>query len=307
MSDLRLVTTNLDVKIDNYLKTPIEVTTIKENHSKIRKELKIDLKNFKLSDLIVKKLFMIFDKMYFKNLIQDKLYNNNYDLDFGISNKFKNSAGYCKYTRNKVEIVFSNFIFEKIHNNKFKSIEINSLICYDIVDVLINLMEHEITHLILFIYDNYKNDIKSGHNDQFKKIVYNMYRHTKISHDLLTGDIEKYKEDKDNASNELKIGMKIECKKNSGIVIDIKPKYILYKTDTTVRGCKFNEYKIINYKFEPYQKHIAKLKEKLKIGTQVRWGKYYGPVTNIINNRVYFKDVNTLRIVWILIDIVELI
>ena len=52
---------------------------------------------------------------------------------------------------------------------------------------------------------------------------------------------------------------------------------------------------------------LIKLKKKLKIGTQVRWSKYYGSVTNIIGNRVYFKDENTLRILWILIDLVELI
>ena len=59
-----------------------------------------------------------------------------------------------------------------------------------------------------------------------------------------------YKEDKDNASNELKIGMKIECKKNSGIVIDIKPKYILFETHVKrqqeleiVKNLLFNENK----------------------------------------------------------------
>jgi hypothetical protein len=306
MSDLRFVTTNLDVKIDNYLEKIIDNKTIKENYLKIRKELKINIKNFKLDEFIIEKLFMIFDKLYFKNLIQDKLHNNNFDINFGISNKFKNIAGQCKYFDNKIEIIFSSFMIDKIYNDKFKSIEINGLLCYDIIDVLIKLMEHEITHLILFIYDNYKNNIKSGHNDQFKKLVYNMYRHTKITHDLLTGDIDKYNKHKDNANKKLKIGMKIKCNNNIGTVINIKPKYILYKIDSTIKGCKFNEYKIINYDFEPYQKYLTKLKKKLKIGTVVKWSKYYGPIINIMENRIYFKDDKTSNIIWALIDIIQL-
>lgn len=158
---------------------------MKENHEKIRKELNINLEKFKLTKQIVKNLFLIFDKIYFKNLIQDKLYDNNIKLNFGLSNKFKNLAGMCRYNGNKIEIIFSNYMISKIFNSNFKSIEINGLLCYDIIEVMINLMEHEITHLILFIYDRYKDDVKSGHNSQFKNIVYNMYRHTKITHDLL--------------------------------------------------------------------------------------------------------------------------
>ena len=307
MQGIRFITTDLDKKIDFYLKKIIDDRTIKENHAKIRKELNIDTKKFKLSAVIVKRLFMIFDKLYFKNLIQEKLYDNDIDIDFGISNKFKNLAGYCKYTRNKVEIVFSNYIMQKIYDDKFTSIEINGLLCYDIVEVLINLMEHEITHLLLFIYNMYKDDVKSGHNSQFKDLVYNMYRHTKITHDLLTGDVEQYKEHQENASKELKIGMTIQCKKESGIVIKITPKYILYKVNDKVKACKFNQYTISNNKYEPYQKHLEKLKNKIKVGVEVKFNKYYGPVTKITEDRVYFKDENSSRLFWCLFDFVELL
>jgi hypothetical protein len=204
-----------------------------------------------------------------KNLIQEKLNYYDIDIEFSISNKIKNVASYVKYHKSKIEIVFSNHIMDKIHNEKFKSIKINGLVCYDIVDVLILLMEHEITHLILYIYYNYKNDIKSGHNSQFKDIVWNMYRHTKITHDLLTGDIEKYENHKDTAKKELQIGMKIKCNKYSGTVINIKPKFILIKIDNHIKGCKFNDYTITDSNYKPYQDKLKKLKKKLKIGIEV--------------------------------------
>ena len=305
MNNIRYITTKLDEKIDEYINNLIDNKTIKENHIKIKNELKMNLDKFKLSKAIVTKLFLIFDKIYFKNLIQDKLHNNNINLSFGISNKYKNVAGMCIYHRNNMEIIFSNYIITKIYDSKFKSIAINGLLCYDIVDVMINLMEHEITHLILFIYDRYKDDVKSGHNSQFKDIVYNMYGHTKITHDLLTGDIEEYNKCKDKACDEVKIGMKIECGKNSGIVVDIKNRYLLYKDNDKIKSCKFNEYKIIDSNYKEYQDYIKKLKEKLEIGTEVKCGKLYGPITKIINDKVYFKDEMSNRIYWCLINFIE--
>jgi predicted SprT family Zn-dependent metalloprotease len=230
----------------------------------------------------------------------------NINITFNTSNKFKNLAGYCKYYNDDIEITFSKYILEKIYNDKFEKININGVTCNDIVDVLIGLMEHEITHLILFIYDNYKNDVKSGHNSQFKSLVYNMYRHTKVTHDLLFGDINKYEKHKKEAIQKLEIGMKIKCKKNTGIIIDIRPKYIFYKNETNkINACKFNEYEIIDKNFMPYQKYISNLKKKLKIGVEVKWSRYYGPIVKVTDNRVYFRDENTSRIIWCLIDIVE--
>jgi co-chaperonin GroES (HSP10) len=306
MDSIRSYKRDLDSKIDIYLKKKIDEKVIKDIRVKIRKAMNIDIKKFSLSEDIVKRLFMLFDKVYFKNLIQEKLNHNDIDIEFSISNKIKNIAGYVKYHRHKVEIVFSNHIMDKIHTDKFKSIEINGIVCYDIVDVLIVLMEHEITHLVLFIYYYYKDDVRSGHNSQFKDIVWNMYRHTKITHDLLTGDIAKYEKHKDTANKELQIGMKVKCKKYAGTVINIKPRYILIKMDNRVKVCKFNEYTITDPKYEPYQAKIEKLKKKLKIGVEVQYEKYYGPITKIKDDRVYFKDENTSRIFWLLIDMLEL-
>lgn len=371
MNGIRYISTKLDEKIDQYIDKTIDDKIINKNHNKIRKELNIDLQKFKLSKAIVKKLFLIFDKIYFKNLIQDKIYNNNVSLIFDISNKYKNVAGMCIYHGNKMEIIFSNYIITKIYNSKFKSIFINGLLCYDIVDVLINLMEHEITHLILFIYDRYKDDVKSGHNSQFKDIVYNMYRHTKITHDLLTGDIEEYnkckekacdevkvgmkiecgkysgivveirnkylvfndngklrickfnaykiidknykeyhdtiKKNKEKAYDEVKVGMKIECGNSSGVVVEIKKDYLTYKNDDKLKVCKFSEYKIIDENYEEYQNYIKELKEKLKIGVEIRCGKLYGPITKIINDKIYFKDELSSRIYWCLINFLDLL
>jgi len=305
MNGQRLISTDLDKQIDIYLNNIINDENIKKNHTRIRKKLNINLKNFKLTPSIVKKLFLIFDKIYFKNFIQIKLNLYNIKLNFNVSNKCKNTAGFCKYYKNNIEIIFSKHIIEKIYNDNFNEIKINGVSCFDIVDVLINLMEHEITHLILFIYDNYKRDVKSGHNSQFKNIVYNMYRHTKITHDLLFGDINQYKLIKENINKELKVGMTIQCNKNTGIVINITPKYIIYKAENKIKSCRFNEYKIIDTNYKLYQDYIHDKKKNLKIGINVKCNKYNGVVTKITNDRVYFKDEKTLLIYWCLIDFIE--
>lgn len=134
MNNIRYITTKLDEKIDEYINNIIDNKIINENHIKIRNELNINLNKFKLSKAIIKKLFFIFDKIYFKNLIQYKLYNNNINLDFDISNKFKNLAGMCKYNGNNMEIIFSKkitsqfFLLNLVKFNKNTNKIINKII-----------------------------------------------------------------------------------------------------------------------------------------------------------------------------------
>lgn len=109
MDNIRYTTTNLDNIIDIYIKKKINDNTIIDNRIKIRKKLNINIDKFKLRSSIVKKLFLIFDKLYFKNFIQDKLNDGNMKIKFDVSNKLKNTAGYCRYENNNVEIVFSKY------------------------------------------------------------------------------------------------------------------------------------------------------------------------------------------------------
>lgn len=306
MNNIRYITTGLDNTIDMYIKKKINDNTIINNRIKIRKKLNINVDKFKLRSSIVKKLFLIFDKLYFKNFIQEKLADGNMKIKFDVSNKLKNTAGYCRYENNNVKIVFSKFIIHKIYNDKFTQINLGGVICNDIVDVLIVLMEHEITHLLLFLYDKYINDVKSGHNSQFKLLVYNMFRHIKITHSLLFGDLEKYEQSKKDTYDNLKIGMKIKCNNKIGIVVDIRDKYIHFMNNNKIYGCYFNDYEIIDTNYESYQNHINNLKKKLKIGVKIKCSKYNGPITKITDTRIYFKDDKTSRTAWCLYDVIEL-
>ena len=307
MESIHLHKTKLDDKIESYLKKQIDDNFIDKARVTIREALNVNVDKFRLSETIIKRLFILFDKFYFKGLIQKKLNYYDIELEFSISNTMKRTAGCVKYHKHKLELAFSAYIINKIYAETFNSIRISGIICYDIIDVLIVLMEHEITHLILSIYFGYKNDVKSGHNSQFKTLVWNMYRHTKITHDLLIGDIETYKKHQDTAHKELRIGMTIKCGKHSGTVINIKPNFILYKTDNDVKGCKFNEYTILDSEYEAYQEKRQRLKDQLKIGVQVRCKQYYGPITKIKHDRVYFQDENTSKTIWCLIDFLELL
>ena len=298
--------TKLDSKIDYYLKNKILLSDIESNHKLIRSKLNIDNQNFKLKSSMVKKLFLLSDKIYFKNLIQDKLKQINYTIDFKITNKFKTTAGCCAYCQNKIDLVFSKYVLNKIANDKFQSIKINNIICYDMTDVLICLMEHEITHLILFLYTRYKNDVKSGHNEQFKNLVYNMYSHTKITHDLLAGDLQIKENCKNKAINELKIGMKIQSKNYNGIVIKIKTKGILYLTETKLRICAFNDYKIIDNSYREYQNKILDLRKKLKPNIKIKTFHHSGILIEVIDDKVYYKDNSDEKIYWSLIYLISL-
>ena len=104
MDNIYLYKRDLDNKIDLYLEKKIDENFIKESRIKIRKALNINIKKFLLSEDIVKKLFILFDKIYFNNSIQEKLNYYDIDIEFSISNKIKNITGYVKYHKSRNSI-----------------------------------------------------------------------------------------------------------------------------------------------------------------------------------------------------------
>jgi hypothetical protein len=52
-------------------------------------------------------------------------------------------------------------MIDKLYNDKFKKVMLGRIECNDIIDIIIVIIEHEIIYLILFLYNKYKNDVKS--------------------------------------------------------------------------------------------------------------------------------------------------
>lgn len=290
MNNVRTITTDLDTMIDYYLNNIIDSKTINKNRKLIEKKLNIKNKNFNLNIELIKKLFLIFDTIYFKNLIQDKLYSTDIELYFKLNEGKTNYIGNVNFSNNIIELEISQYIINTLYNSKTKDndIKIFGLKSTNIIDLLIKVMEHEITHIILLLYNKYNPSDKTGHNSQFINIVNNMYRHTDIAHDL----------------NLIKVGMKTK----DGIIFRIKNDDIYVKTDDMkVKIYKYDEITIIDKNYKPFLLYIKKLKSKLKVGKVFHTTKFSAKITKIDNENdiVYFIDENTNNEVWLFIVFIK--
>ena len=238
----------LKSKFEYYLKNMQSDELINKNRKLIHDELLNS--NNKVTPSLVKKCFELLDKIWFNDSIQNFINDKN-KIKFQVSEKLTKTAGYFMKKKNLYIFKLSSFILNNLFNSKIKTVKINGILAQDVTYVLIILMEHEIMHLIVnSLLKNHPlnpQKEKSGHTEIFKILVYNMYHHLKITHELLHGDVTQFEEKTNLMRNELQIGDKIECttKKFVGIVVEIQKKYAIIKIDNQYKSCLLNNVNIL--------------------------------------------------------------
>jgi len=149
-------------------------------------------KNFEnIKDDDIEKWFKIIDKVFFDNNLKKQLIKLNAKLDFIWCKKLKKSWGACNCSYKKfydhIKWNFSIKISLKIFSNLFakneKILKNGGLNCEDRLSCYILTLEHEIIHLIIFMFCFNEKD--SSHWIMFRKIIYNIFWHTKVTHNLL--------------------------------------------------------------------------------------------------------------------------
>jgi|TARA_B100000524_G_scaffold345916_1_gene245278 hypothetical protein len=178
---------------------------------------------FELTNKHVKDTFIILDKVYFNYNISKFIKKTNSRISWKATSKLTKTAGFCKYKYFSdnygnfdygiYEINISKKIIDNIFDNKkIKSLKINGLHCKDRLECLINLYQHEITHLLIAIFCTKDGIGMGGHTRMFKNLAYNLFGHTEYKHFLLDGDSLKTEEEIKTNKTNLEIGDKIKTK-----------------------------------------------------------------------------------------------
>jgi hypothetical protein len=182
-----------------------------------------DVQNIK--DSIIKKCFELIDSKLFENTISKYIKHNNFELEYNTSNRYKKVAGTFGVKGTVLKFTFSKSILDNLFAHDVKFVEISGVKCSCLMETIVVLMEHEMTHLILFLLKNHKDNIgteKSGHTVTFKKFVKNLFNHTKITHQLNLGDIDKHHEENKKSGDLLKVGDYVKCKDGNGMLVKIE-------------------------------------------------------------------------------------
>lgn len=179
---------------------PIHVKNTDEFIKTNRKYIYEQIKN-KYGDNVIgntealKYIYKLYDDVFFMGWISQVM-NNNTSLKFMFSKKLTSSAGMCTLRKGCFyTIKISSDIMNKIKQSKSKYSVTGGLKCYDHVECLQLVFEHELCHLIVFLNikffkSHYDKNVYSAHGIFFKQLSSSFFGHTEVTHQLLL-DIEQ--------------------------------------------------------------------------------------------------------------------
>ena len=238
----------------------------------------------KLTPKDIRDTFRILDKVYFNKKIEKYIIDEDLHLDFKTSAKLTKSAGICKYKdkdrKCKYQIGVSSVILESLFKKGEKSFKIGGLQCNNILECYINIFEHELTHLIIFMFCPKLGLEMGGHTETFKDITKNLYGHTKYKHMLLEGDYETMKKKKKELKTNIEIGDYVISKPFNGKTFEGVVKKISGKSVTLLldNGQMVRIYYQMIDRIEGNKKEILKkiddnieeIKKTLKAGNEIK-------------------------------------
>ena len=125
----------------------------------------------------LKEIFEIYDDECFEGDMQKYIYNKKYVLEFRTSGeKTFTTEGICLTTCNYTITIPINY-FSRVKG----VVNVAGHMCKDQLECLIRVMEHELTHLIIFMLCD-DNNIAEEHGRLFMDVLHKLFRHTDYRH-----------------------------------------------------------------------------------------------------------------------------
>ena len=199
---------------------------------------KLDGENFtSLTRSHIATLFDTYDDVFFNGAILRRIKDRNHKLTFAISKSTSKVAGLCrrdtdgsKVCTYTLEIPDAMFI-TKFTSGKAEMLRANGIPCTTRLECLQLVFEHELTHLIMFVWNVVEMAISQGrtkatyspHGSIFKCLVKHFFNHTGVRHELLGGDISKQLS-RDNFRVGETISVNVRGKDVLGTIMKINPK-----------------------------------------------------------------------------------
>lgn len=194
---------------------------------------------------LIQQIFTYIDQVIFGGKLTDYVTENQIDFQFKVPKSMTSTAGFFFWKQKIIDGKKQNLIMGfKISHNFFQNIVDKKIINMDLgvlddkdkkylstntIEPLLTTMEHEIIHMLMYVTrDNKLNDLhtmKSGHTRVFKRLVYNIFGHHKITHNFSMGDATVNQAIKDT----IDIGSYVRDTKTNveGYVVSMKEKSVV--------------------------------------------------------------------------------
>jgi hypothetical protein len=184
---------------------------------------------------IMMKMVDKIDEEFFENKLQRAFSASNCVLSCCIENKCTSVAGRCQFRNmvgadgnrcNRIVIKMMSKVFiNSFKNTDIKQRAVDNVKCSNILECFVMTFSHELVHAIVFCKCNEMGYTNSGagdwsgvtrpgngHSKTFMSILFNVFGHTKFTHDLKSGMIVREADEREYKLDELAVGDKVIVK-----------------------------------------------------------------------------------------------
>lgn len=198
---------------------------------------KDDLNINKLKNSQIRDMLIIYDNIFLFDNFYKYLEDSDIILNFVIDTDTENNnLGSTMYITPKL---YKIILYQKEINKLIKSDynKIGGIKCYNKIQCLMNIFEHELIHVIIYIFCPSK-EVGDGHGEVFQTILKNIFGHNHSYFSNLTEILNMSQKEIDNKVNlikkKIKLGNIVESytvknKKKEGEVINIEENYVIIK------------------------------------------------------------------------------
>lgn len=150
--------------------------------------------DLKGNEIDLSELKDLYDKYFFANRIQKLLGKTNSTLNFVFSSYTK-TGGSCSKKGSDYIIKIPIVLFQNLFQKGEKNLLVNGILCANKLECLQIVFEHELIHLLMFLYyyDNKPSygqptDTFNSHGELFRSMTYMYFCHTDHKHSLFNGE-----------------------------------------------------------------------------------------------------------------------
>jgi hypothetical protein len=164
-----------------YFSKMYEDTFIEKQRKKIHEKFKLKLNVVsKITPKLLEELMNEYDVVWFNGELQNLIKENEYKIIVKMEGKQTfNTEGYCFGNVCEYAITIPRELLKLFK----KGTRVAGQECIDRTDCIMRAMEHEMTHLIIFLFCR-DSDLSDYHGNLFKSMVWNMFRHQDIYHEI---------------------------------------------------------------------------------------------------------------------------
>ena len=170
-----------------YMKTPSRPEEILARRKRVKDGYGHPADLSGLTPTHLRELFDLYDRIFFNGEFNAYFRSNPVTFEMGFAKNITTTAGWCTRKGCNYSIEITKTIMDDLFKTDAAEQHYHAsggIVCRTKLDCLQLVLEHEMIHLVQYIWRECQNTKQKGHGKEFKTLVKNIFGHTESKHDL---------------------------------------------------------------------------------------------------------------------------